>query len=153
MIKKTIAACLMFVSIASADDIYFKDGKKIKANNVYEIGDYIQCQRFGGDVKYHKNMIAKIEKTNEIIKEEQYNPETGKPVNHQLLVKEYLKQNLFDPYSIMDLEIKEITKVRGQWACAVKYNAKNRSGGYVGLKHFIFMFDDNNHIDDIIEVK
>jgi len=64
------------------------------------------------------------------------------PVKYREMAKDYLRKTLFDPYSVRDAEIAE-PQVRQSfylidpspaWTICVRYNAKNRMGGYTGLK-------------------
>jgi len=73
------------------------------------------------------------------------------PENLEQIIKDHLKISLFDPYSVRDFEIK---KPKQSWyrhagfrqpviygyETRVYLNAKNRMGGYTGLKkHFVFV--------------
>ena len=75
------------------------------------------------------------------------------PADYESVVNAYLHTVLFDPYSIQELKITAPEQVRtplhlddgtsaaGGWMSCVSYNAKNRMGGYTGLKHHIIAYD------------
>jgi hypothetical protein len=68
------------------------------------------------------------------------------PQNYRAIVDEWMRDSLYDPHSVVDLEIKPPFKYFLQAAplmgggrtfgylVQVKLNAKNRMGGYVGRK-------------------
>jgi hypothetical protein len=68
------------------------------------------------------------------------------PENYESLLKEYIRTNFFDPYSVQDLKIQQPVKgwikepaIQGGhfhfgYLLTFECNAKNRQGGYVGLK-------------------
>lgn len=85
------------------------------------------------------------------------NMDYGTPptINCETAIKEYLKGSLFDPYSAV---YEGFTTPRTYWykepfgklysgyVVFVKVNAKNRMGGYVGIKPFGFIFkNDGNY--------
>jgi len=73
------------------------------------------------------------------------------PEDYREIIKSYLEENLYDPYSLRDLEISkpgkswvsgsDLTKTPPMFGyeCVVGYNAKNRMGGYVGRKDHVFL--------------
>ena len=76
------------------------------------------------------------------------------PENYRALVKEWMRNTLFDPYSVRDLEITAPTKGtlwRGlvfggalpAWIVCATFNAKNRFGGYVGRSTSVLFIRDN----------
>lgn len=80
--------------------------------------------------------------------QELINDNPGKyPDNYEQIVKDYLHEFLSDPYSIRDLNITQPYKswynVLGRaTACykgRVSFNAKNRMGGYVGKKVYLYI--------------
>ncbi len=71
------------------------------------------------------------------------------PLGYNETVRNYLRTNLKDPYSLMDLSISEpaATSCRvgiygpfNGWRVTVSYNAKNSFGAYVGLRTFYYWF-------------
>lgn len=68
--------------------------------------------------------------------------ETGPfPTRYREMAKEYLRRNLFDPYSVRDAEIAEpkimtsfyLLDPAPAWTICVRLNAKNRMGAYTGI--------------------
>lgn len=71
------------------------------------------------------------------------------PSTHEETVRAYLRANLKDPYSVMDLSISApffsncAVGIYGPfwgWRVDVSYNAKNSYGAYVGLKTYHYWF-------------
>ena len=75
------------------------------------------------------------------------------PSNYEDIIRQHLKQTLFDPDSLRDLSVPAPTKLlvksnyrdfgirEGQYVYECKYvwyNAKNQMGGYTGKKPHIF---------------
>lgn len=55
-------ACLGWAVPAGADIIHFKDGKTLEVPQVWEEGNDVVCERFGGVVRYPKSKVLKVEK-------------------------------------------------------------------------------------------
>ena len=76
------------------------------------------------------------------------------PDKYEKIVKDYLHKILFDPYSIQDLKItkpeKQAVLRYNKYECgyvsSVSFNAKNRMGGYVGVKQYYVVIEYNNII-------
>lgn len=78
------------------------------------------------------------------------------PENYEEVVKRYLNNALFDPYSVRDLQIDTPTKgfifSRGGpfakdlccygWCVTVSFNAKNRMGAYTGTQCSTYFIKD-----------
>ncbi len=71
------------------------------------------------------------------------------PRNYLKTIKQYMKENLSDPRSVIDFTatkpvFSRCTDERGRevfgWVVEVKYNAKNQLGGYVGLSKTRHLF-------------
>jgi len=80
--------------------------------------------------------------------QESYGPP---PSNYRQMARDYLKRTLLDPYSVRDAEIAApvvkhsfhlIDPLPG-WTICVRYNAKNRMGGYVGLTENVLLVRNN----------
>ena len=79
------------------------------------------------------------------------NPDYGpSPSDHEAIVKEWIRANLRDPYSVQDLQISHPVADR-YWGgllvsgghvyayrVCVRMNAKNAFGAYTGLKEHVF---------------
>ena len=67
------------------------------------------------------------------------------PLQYRGAVAEFLKQSLFDPYSVRDAMISEPKLGRSfsgaKWNVCFRGNAKNRLGRYAGLKEILFAFE------------
>jgi hypothetical protein len=71
-------------------------------------------------------------------------PSEPPPANYRDIVARHVRENFFDPYSIRDASIAppkpgELSRtdaiaVERGWIVCVRANAKNRMGGYIGLK-------------------
>lgn len=67
------------------------------------------------------------------------------PSRYKEIVKSYVEQTYFDPYSMRSVEIS--TPVQGYiffqqgWIVCLQNNAKNRMGGYIGLKKTAFLIN------------
>jgi len=79
-------------------------------------------------------------------------PTTAPPANYRAAVVAAVKADFFDPYSIRDVSISAPLYVGGifdgvtpipkqAWIVCLKANAKNRMGGYTGIKNSVFVFD------------
>jgi len=69
------------------------------------------------------------------------------PVTYRQAAREYLRTKLFDPYSVRDAMISEpaqrsswVMGVPPAWTVCVRMNAKNRMGGYTGLKETVLLY-------------
>lgn len=64
------------------------------------------------------------------------------PANYREMAKEYLRKNLFDPYTVRDAEIAAphwgdspfLVDPAPGWIICVRMNGKNRMGAYTGLR-------------------
>jgi hypothetical protein len=60
------------------------------------------------------------------------------PENYKAILKAHIEKNYFDPYSLRNVAISKPTlgKIGSDpgWLVCLQNNAKNRMGGYVGLK-------------------
>ena len=67
------------------------------------------------------------------------------PSTYREVVAAHLKTTLFDPYSVRDAMISEPRSGRSlsgpKWNVCFRGNAKNRLGGYTGLKEILFVFE------------
>lgn len=72
-----------------------------------------------------------------------------RPSNLRALMKDYIKNNYFDPYSLRDVEIgePELWEGRGGWVFCFKANGKNQMGAYTGLTTKVYMVRDGKIID------
>jgi hypothetical protein len=80
------------------------------------------------------------------------------PSDYQAMVSMWLKTNLKDPYSVMDLQMTSPVEDRywggllitggyiSAYRSCVRYNAKNSFGAYVGLRTYSFWMKDNRVI-------
>jgi len=70
----------------------------------------------------------------------QYNPEAAgqPPADHKAAVANYIKTTFFDPYSLRDVAISApvpgIMFYQSGYVVCFQANAKNRMGGYTGVK-------------------
>lgn len=69
------------------------------------------------------------------------------PNNYKEVMKSYIKQTFFDPYSLRDVQISYPTPgvfgmLQGYWVC-LQCNAKNRMGGYTGLSRNAYLIDNS----------
>lgn len=69
------------------------------------------------------------------------------PANYREAAREYLRSSLFDPYSVRDASVSEPRRqaswVMGApeaWTVCVRMNAKNRAGGYTGIKETVLLY-------------
>ena len=73
------------------------------------------------------------------------------PQNYRQLAKDYVRTTFFDPYSMRDVQIS--TPHNGRmfaqqgWVVCIAANAKNRMGGYTGLKKTALLMRDGAVID------
>lgn len=76
-----------------------------------------------------------------------------RPASYLEAVKAKVKENFFDPYSLMDAEISQplpanavfdgVTPFPSSgWIVCLKANGKNRMGAYTGLQYSGFLFKD-----------
>ena len=72
-----------------------------------------------------------------------------KPILYEETIRQYLKNNLKDPNSLIDFSVSEpiltscAVGIYGPfygWRVTTQYNAKNSYGGYVGLQTFYYWF-------------
>jgi hypothetical protein len=74
--------------------------------------------------------------------------------DYKALVKDYMEEKFFDPYSFRDVAIsfpvEGVLDYTSGWLVCVEANAKNRMGGYVGLKRTAFLIK-NNQVKVMIE--
>jgi hypothetical protein len=80
------------------------------------------------------------------------------PTDYKDMVNEWLLRDLYDPHSLQDLEITPPVQVYERrnimdgggviygWGIDVYYRAKNRLGGYTGLKHYGLLIRDDKII-------
>lgn len=69
------------------------------------------------------------------------------PVKYREMAKDYLRKTLVDPYSVRDAEIAEpevkssfyLVDPAPAWMICVRYNAKNRLGGYAGFTENVLL--------------
>lgn len=68
------------------------------------------------------------------------------PTNYKQLVRENVRKTFFDPYSLRDVAISEpqpgrlLLQTTGPgWIVCLEANAKNKMGGYVGLRRTAFL--------------
>ena len=65
------------------------------------------------------------------------------PQNYKAILKAHIEKNYFDPYSLRNVAIS--SPVLGKigpdpgWLVCLQNNAKNRMGGYVGLKKDVYL--------------
>ncbi len=57
-----ILLCLFHYSLADADIIYLKGGRKINVGNTWKDGDLIKCKIYGEIVSFAKEDVIKVEK-------------------------------------------------------------------------------------------
>src|ERR1700722_10100337 len=75
------------------------------------------------------------------------------PSNYKQIVKSYIQQNFFDPYSLRDVAIN--APVEGQiwfvhgWLVCLQVNAKNRMGGYIGLNKTAYLIRNGLIVDQL----
>jgi hypothetical protein len=67
------------------------------------------------------------------------------PTNYEQLVKEQVRQSFFDPYSIRDSRLSAPQQghmfMQQGWIVCLEANAKNRMGGYTGLKRTAYLIN------------
>jgi len=73
------------------------------------------------------------------------------PTDSEQIVREHVRQAFFDPYSIRDARITpphegQIFFQQG-WIVCLEANAKNRMGGYTGLKRTAFLINNNRVVN------
>lgn len=68
------------------------------------------------------------------------------PASYKEQIASYVTLNFIDPYSIRDARITQpkthATMNGGLWNVCMMTNAKNRLGGYTGMKATVFIFKD-----------
>lgn len=72
------------------------------------------------------------------------------PENYRHTVAQHLRVNLFDPHSVQDAAI-SLPRVHSslsgpKWNVCFRGNAKNRLGGYTGLRETLFVFEQGRII-------
>jgi hypothetical protein len=75
------------------------------------------------------------------------------PANYREITKDYLRSYLVDPYSARDVQVAppRIGQVYREgtfqhatgWAVCYRANAKNRMGGYTGMKDAVLLIHEN----------
>jgi hypothetical protein len=75
------------------------------------------------------------------------------PENYKVLVRDFLRTSLFDPYTVRDAQIgaPEVGQILIEgtlrhetgWGVCFKANSKNRMGGYTGLKQTLILIRGN----------
>lgn len=78
------------------------------------------------------------------------------PVKYRLVVRDYLRTTLIDPYSVRDaqigkpspgqIHIEGTLRHEAGWVVCVRANAKNRMGGYTGQRETIVVLRGNTAI-------
>lgn len=72
------------------------------------------------------------------------------PANYRQIVADHLKSNLFDPYSVRNAQISEPrahNAIAGpRWNVCFRGNAKNRLGGYTGMRDTLFVIQSGRII-------
>lgn len=87
-------------------------------------------------------------------------PNSSPPNNYRAAIVTQIKQDFFDPYSIRDASISRplyasmifdgVTPIpRRAWIVCLRANAKNRMGGYTGIKNSAFIFDGESIRDTL----
>lgn len=85
------------------------------------------------------------------------------PQNYEQTIRNHLNENLNDPYTVRELEIRQAVRMNleydiphkflyeGQviWFSIVSYNAKNSFGAYTGKKFYTYIFRG----DDIVSIE
>lgn len=65
---------------------------------------------------------------------------TDLPTDYRQQIVKQVRTTFFDPYSIRDAEISEPFPNKSVIAVCIKMNAKNRMGGYIGIKPTAYYF-------------
>ena len=74
------------------------------------------------------------------------------PSNYKQIIAQELRSRLFDPYSVRDAGITApkwgvVGPIYGeQHFVCVRFNAKNRLGGYVGVEHWTYAWNNGEKI-------
>lgn len=75
------------------------------------------------------------------------------PEKYEQIIKAFYSEKLFDPYSAaynFSSPVKGWDRVKGKdvfgWTACAKINAKNRMGGYVGVRPFFFLIKNDQII-------
>ena len=73
------------------------------------------------------------------------------PQNYRAVLRSFIRTNYFDPYSLRDVAVSEPVPgrmmLRSGWIVCFQANAKNRMGGYAGLRQTAFLFQG----DELVE--
>jgi len=72
------------------------------------------------------------------------------PENYRQIVVQHLRASLFDPHSVQDAAI-SVPRVHNslsgaKWNVCFRGNAKNRLGGYTGLRETLFVIENGRII-------
>ena len=99
--------------------------------------------RFGGDVKSIILAFLILTVTTGCAQRMNFGPF---PSDHKDIVRDYIKKQYFDPYSLRDVKISNVTSghlgyTQG-WVLCLECNAKNRMGGYSGLRRDLLLIND-----------
>lgn len=72
------------------------------------------------------------------------------PENYRAMVAQHLRTSLFDPYSVRDAAISSPrvhNSISGaKWNVCFRGNAKNRLGGYTGMRQTLFVIENGRII-------
>lgn len=72
------------------------------------------------------------------------------PENYRTIAAQYLRSSLFDPYSVQDAAIsrpRQHNSLSGpKWNVCFRGNARNRLGGYTGLRETLLVIDSGRVI-------
>jgi hypothetical protein len=75
------------------------------------------------------------------------------PLESEKLVRDQVRQSFFDPYSIRDARISVPEQghlfFQQGWIVCLEANAKNRMGGYTGLKRTAFLIHNNQIVNTV----
>ena len=67
------------------------------------------------------------------------------PADYRQQIVSQVKATFFDPYSIRDAAISEPFPSRSVIAVCIRANAKNRMGGYIGIKPTAYYFNSGGY--------
>jgi hypothetical protein len=74
--------------------------------------------------------------------------------NYKALIRDYIENTFFDPYSLRDVAISfpvpGVLNFASGWIVCVEANARNRMGGYIGLEKTTFLIK-NEQIKAMVE--
>ena len=72
------------------------------------------------------------------------------PKNYRLIIKDYVEKSFYDPYSLKSVSISEPASghimMQQGWVVCLQANAKNRMGGYTGIKFTAFLINNDSVI-------